>query len=109
MDYCTCYLLPIGAPHCAFCGTQRFSARLAQKIKAQKIEALEAENIQLRGALEYLKLQMRLIPQSRLDKWSSGVNDTTAALWYRTATYEIDRLNLAAIQHVNEMCPEGSA
>lgn len=57
---------------------------------------LRQDNERLKNALEYLKFQLRFIPQSRLDKYATA-GDGTSAMAYRKCAREVDTRCLGAI------------
>jgi len=57
---------------------------------------LRQENERLKNALEYLKFQLRIIPQSRLDKYANA-GDGQSAMAYRKCAQEVDTRCLGAI------------
>jgi len=63
---------------------------------------LKIENKLLRETVQYLRDQLRLIPQSRLDKYATA-NDDESTLAYRKCAQEVDRLSIAAIYTSNDM------
>jgi len=66
---------------------------------------LKAENEALKAALDAATLALRVIPQSRLDKYQH-VPDTNEVLAYRKAVYEIDLLAQAKIAEINASLAE---
>jgi len=67
-------------------------------MKRHWTKELQEENERLRATVEYLRLQMRLIPQSRFDKYRNA-SDTDSTLAYGKCAQEVDRLCRAALQN----------
>lgn len=57
---------------------------------------LKRENALLLENVDYLRSQLRLIPQSRFDKYRNAKDDEST-LAYRKCAQEVDTLALAAI------------
>ena len=67
---------------------------------------LKEENKRLLATVEFLRLQLRIIPQSRFEKYKNVAYGD--AIDYRKAVQEIDRLNRVAIGESYEI-EEGDA
>jgi len=63
---------------------------------------LIVENKRLQQAVDYLQGQMRVIPQSRFDKYRNA-SDTNETLHYRKAVQEVDRLCVSAVEVSNDI------
>lgn len=81
---------------CACCAPEAWT--WGEKSKAPKLhwsKELRQENERLKNALDYVLYQLRVIPQSRFDKYR-GAKDNNSTLAYRKCAQEIDTLCLGA-------------
>jgi len=67
----------------------RIEARYPVNNKPHWTKELRDENIRLKQALDYLQFQMRVVIQSRFDKYRDA-KDTDHSMAYRKAVQEID-------------------